>query len=434
MAEQLAISPSYLNLIERNQRALTAQLLLRLTQEFGFDTRELGADPAGGVEGLRRRLGDARFADLEIDRDEMLEWLAAAPRGAEAFARAFDAMGIGGSDTPAPVDPVQDTRGAIERWKNHFAELDEAAEALADELRLTGGDLYAALAERLRIKHSLHVRIMPIEVMPDLLRRLDLHARQLQLSELLDPASRTFAAAYHLAQIEARDAIEGIVRPAELSRPAERMFRRHLLGYFAAALMMPYARFLRACEATGYDVELLQRRFGSGFEQVAHRLTTLGRVGARGLPFFMLRLDRAGQVSKRYSGLSASPLAEAPGHCPLWGAFAAFDRPGRLVRDLVELEDGSRWFSIARTVQPAMAREGGVRAEFTVVLGVTAAQAGILAAARGIDLAGQGMPVGPGCRACTRPDCPQRSAPPDHRTLQFSERERGISPFVFEAD
>ncbi len=433
MAEQLAISPSYLNLIERNQRALTGTLLLRLTQEFGFDTRELSADPAGGIEGLRRRLGDARFADLEIDRDEMGEWLAAAPRGAEAFARAFDAIGAGGA-VPAAADPVAEVRAAIERWKNHFAELDEAAETLADELRLTGGDLYAALAERLRVRHSLHVRIMPVEVMPDLLRRLDLHARQLQLSELLDPASRTFAAAYHLAQIEAREVIETIARPAALTRPAERMFRRHLFGYFAAAVMMPYARFLRACEATGYDVELLQRRFGSGFEQVAHRLTTLGRVGARGLPFFLLRIDRAGQVSKRYAGLSAAPLAEAPGLCPLWGALTALDRPGRLVRNLVELVDGSRWLTIARTVQPAMSRQGGVRAEFAIVLGVAAAQAGVLAAARGLDLGGQGTPIGLGCRACSRPDCPQRSAPPEHRALQFNERERGISPFAFEAD
>ena len=433
MAEQLAISPSYLNLIERNQRALTATLLLRLTEEFGFDTRELGADPAGGIEGLRRRLADARFADLEIDRDEMIEWLAVAPRGAEAFARAVDTMGHGEGAPPAS-DPISETRAAIERWKNHFADLDAVAEALADELRLSGDDLYAALAERLRVKHSLHVRIMPVEVMPDLLRRLDTHARQLQLSELLDPASRTFAVAYHLAQIEARDGIEGIVRSAELTRPAERMFRRHLLGYFAAAVMMPYARFLRACEATGYDVELLQRRFGSGFEQVAHRLTTLGRVGARGLPFFMLRIDRAGQASKRYAGLSASPLAEAEARCPLWRALAAFDRPGRLVQDLVELEDGARWFTLARTVQPSMAREGGVRAEFAVVLGVSAAQAGVLAAARGVDMGGGGTPIGLGCRDCSRPDCPQRSRPPAGRALQFSERERGVSAWQFEPE
>ncbi|CAM3031342.1 HTH cro/C1-type domain-containing protein [Sphingomonas antarctica] len=433
MAEQLAISPSYLNLIERNQRALTGALLLRLTQEFGFDTRELGADPAGGVEGLRRRLADARFADLEIDRDEMSEWLAAAPRGAEAFARAFDAIGGGGGAAPES-DAVAETRAVIERWKNHFAGLDEAAEALADELRLTGGDLYAALAERLRVKHSLHVRIMPVEVMPGLLRRLDMHARQLQLSELLDSASRTFAAAYHLAQIEARDAIEAIVRPADLSRPAERMFRRHLLGYFAAAVMMPYARFLRACEATGYDVELLQRRFGAGFEQIAHRLTTLGRVGARGLPFFLIRIDRAGQMSKRYAGLSASPLAGSEGLCPLWRAVAAFDRPGRLMRDLVELEDGSRWFTIARTVQPSIAREGGIRAEFAVVIGVAATQANVMAAARGIDVSGQGAPIGLGCADCSRPDCPQRSGPPHGRALQFSERERGLSAWTFEHD
>ena len=432
MAEQLAISPSYLNLIERNQRALTATLLLRLTEQFGFDTRELGVNPAGGVEGLRRRLADARFADLAIDRDEMSEWLAAAPRGAEAFARAFDA--IGGSSAATEVDAVEETRSAIERWKNYFVELDEAAEALADELRLSGGDLYAALAERLRVKHSLHVRIMPVDVMPGLLRRLDLHARQLQLSELLDSASRTFAAAYHLAQIDARTTIEGIVRPAELSRPAERMFRRHLLSYFAAAVMMPYARFLRACEATGYDVELLQRRFGAGFEQVAHRLTTLGRVGTRGLPFFLLRLDRAGQMSKRYAGLSASPLAGAEGLCPLWRAVAAFDRPGRLIRDLVELEDETRWFTMARTVQPAMAREGGVRAEFAVVLGVAAGQAQVLAAASGVDLSAAGTQIGLGCRSCTRINCPQRSAPPTGRTLQFDERERGVSPWSFVAD
>ena len=432
MAQQLAISASYLNLIERNQRALTATLLLRLTEQFGFDTRELGADPAGGLEGLRRRLADARFADLEIDRDEMGEWLAAAPRGAEAFARAFDA--IGGGSAAVEVDAVEETRSAIERWKNYFAELDEAAEALADELRLSGGDLYAALAERLRVKHSLHVRIMPVDVMPGLLRRLDMHARQLQLSELLDFASRTFAAAYHLAQIEARNVIEGIVRPAELSRPAERMFRRHLLSYFAAAVMMPYARFLRACEATGYDVELLQRRFGAGFEQVAHRLTTLGRVGARGLPFFLLRLDRAGQMSKRYAGLSASPLAEVEGLCPLWRAVAAFDRPGRVVRDLVELEDRSRWFTIARTVQPAMARQGGVRAEFTIVLGVAQTQAKVLAAASGVDFSAAATSIGLGCRACTRMNCPQRSAPPRGRTLQFDERERGVSAWMFEGD
>ena len=336
----------------------------------------------------------------------------------------------GASDSDGPIAPV---RREIARWRNHFADLDHAAEVLADELRAGSADLYGAIAERLRVTHQLSIRILPVDVMPATLRRLDLHARQVQLSELLDPASRTFAAAFQLAQLEAREPIEALVKGAGFAdRASERLYRRHLTSSFAAGLMMPYGRFLRACEATGYDVELLQRRFGAGFEQVAHRLTTLNRVGARGLPFFMLRVDRVGEASKRYAGASASPLIEADGRCPLWDVHAAFDQPGSLVRQLVELEDASRWFTIARTVSPQGTRIGQVRAQFAIGLGVEASLAAPLAAARGFDLKlGAATPVGLGCRACTRADCPQRSAPPASRPLIFNERERGVSPFVF---
>jgi len=196
--------------------------------------------------------------------------------------------------------------------------------------------------------------------------------------------------------------------------------------------MMPYARFLKACEVTGYDIELLQRRFGAGFEQVAHRLTTLQRVGARGLPFFMVRIDRAGQASKRFSGASQSPLAEAEGRCPYWSLHEAFAMPGRLMRQSVCLEDGSQWFSFARTVTPQGAPSGGPRTEFAIGLGLEASLARPLAVARGHDLSPEAAtPIGLGCTACTRPDCPQRSAPPAARVLVFNERERGMTPFVF---
>ena len=218
-------------------------------------------------------------------------------------------------------------------------------------------------------------------------------------------------------------------------RAGERLYRRHLTSYFAAALMMPYARFLRACESTDYDLDLLQRRFGAGFEQIAHRLTTLQRVGARGLPFFMVRIDRAGQSSKRYAGASNSPLVDGDLRCPLWTLHNGFDRPGIHQRQLVELEDGSRWFTLARTVRPQGSRAGGVDAEFVVGLGVEASFAASLAAARGVDLVnGQATPVGLGCRQCLRPDCPQRSHPPAGRVLTFNERERGLTPFAFAGD
>ncbi|MDV3458084.1 short-chain fatty acyl-CoA regulator family protein [Sphingomonas sp. HF-S4] len=433
MAQALAVSPSYLNLVERNQRPISATLMLRLAQSYDFDPRQLAAsEPGGGAEALRRRLADPIFADLEIDRHQMEEWLAGAPGGAEAFARAYDRIGGGAGPVARPYDAGWQVRREIERWRNHFGDLDAKAEALADELRIAAGDLYGAMAERLRVKHQLSVRILPADVMPDLTKRLDLHARQIQLSEMLDMSGRSFALGELLAQ-EARGEIDALVKGAGFDRAAERLYRRHLGGYFAAAVMMPYARFLRACEASGYDLELLQRRFGASFSQVAHRLTTLQRVGARGLPFFLLRVDRAGQVSKRYAGASASPLAEGPGTCPLWNIFEAFARPDELLTQLLELEDGSRWFTLARGVRPQGVSRG-VPARFAVGLGVSANDARTLAVAAGHDLAGRAMPVGLGCRACTRPDCPQRSAPPAGRAMLVAERERGVSPIAFAGD
>ncbi|AQR74268.1 short-chain fatty acyl-CoA regulator family protein [Sphingomonas sp. LM7] len=434
MAEALEVSASYLNLVERNQRPISATVMLRLAQTYDFDPRKLAAsEPGGGAEALRRRLADPLFADLEVDRHQLEEWLAGAPGGAEAFARAYDRLGGGTVDVAEPDDAGRQVRREIERWRNYFADLDAKAEALADELRIAAGDLYGAMAERLRVKHQLAVRILPADVMPDRMKRLDLHARQVQLSEMLDAPARSFALAERLAE-EARAEIDALVKGAALDRTAERLYRRHLVAYFAAAVMMPYARFLRACEASGYAIELLQRRFGASFSQVAHRLTTLQRVGARGLPFFLLRVDRAGQISKRYAGGSGSPLVEGPGICPLWNIFEAFARPDETLVQLLELEDGSRWFTVAQSVRPQGARSGGVPARFAIGLGMAASEARGLAVTSGHDLAGRAMPIGLGCRACTRPDCPQRSAPPAGRAMLVNERESGVTPFGFAGD
>lgn len=437
MAEMLGVSPSYLNLVERNHRPLTTTLLVRLAEQFDFDPRTLAAgEPGGGTAAMRRRLADPLFADLEIDRAEVDEWLAAAPGGAEAFARVFDRAGGGGGDATQPTvatDPLAEVAREIERWRNHFADLDAAAEVLADELRLVGADLYGALVERLRVKHGLSIRVLPVEVMPDMVRRLDMHARQVQLSETLDAAGRTLAAAHQLAAIEMRAEIEAVARGAGFAdRTAERLFRRHLYAYAAAAIVMPYARFLRACEASGYDLDLLGHRFGVGFEPLAHRLTTLQRIGARGLAFFMIRIDAAGQVSKRHAGASGALMATAEGRCPLWQLHHVIARSGETVAQLVEQEDGSRWLTIQRAVR---ARGwGGAAGRFAIGLGVAAAQAGGLAIARGIDLGGQATPIGLGCRACHRPACRQRSLPPTGRALIVGERERHVPALHFVGD
>lgn len=440
MAARLAISPSYLNLIERNQRPLSARLLVALAQHFDFDPRSLTRDEAiGGIDGMRRRLSDERFADLAIDRDEVAEWLAAAPQGAVAFARLFDSMGSEVSGISV-ADPLVLARREVERWRNHFADLDAAAEALADELRLASGDISSALAERLRQRHQLSLRILPGDVMPDALRRLDLHARQLQLSEMLDPASRNFQVAVQLALLEQRDAIRALGEGAGFAdRAARRLFERYLAGYFAAAVMMPYGRFLRACEATNYDPAVLQRRFGVGFEQLAHRLTTLQRVGQRGLPFFMARLDRAGQFSKRLVGASGTLLLESEVSCPLWNAHAAFEQAGQMRVQHIALagqgDAAGQWVTLARTVHASGAAaqtSAQPSAQFAVVLGLDASLAGQLASARGLSLRrDDAVPIGLGCARCHIPDCQQRSLPPRGAALRFDERMRALSPFDF---
>ncbi len=435
MAGALGISASYLNLVERNQRPLSARLLLGLTERFDFDPRVLGSQQdTGGVDGLRRRLADERFVDLAIDRDEVVEWLNAAPQAAAAFARLYDAAGQ--SSMQSGQDPMLLVRREIERWRNHFGDLDAAAEAMSDEIRLSNSDLAAGLAERLRLRHQIGLRILPADVMPDALRKLDLHARQLQLSELLDPASRNFQLAVQLAALEQKDQIAAIADAARFTdRAAWRLMRRHLVNYFAAAVVMPYGRLMRACEATGYDLDILQRRFGVGLEQLAHRLTTLQRVGHRGLPFFMARIDRAGQFSKRYAGASGALFLESETSCPLWSAHEAFERAGRTLVQHIAVEDAgggiAQWVTLARTVQGS-GTSGQDDTRFVVVLGVEASLAGQLAQARGLPLRDNDATlIGMGCALCCRSDCRQRSLPPRGAVLRFDDRVRGLTAFAF---
>ena len=434
MASDLGVSVSYLNLIERDQRPLSAAFLLKLAGTYDLDLKSLtGDDGAGLADELARVFTDPRLTGIDVPRGELRELAARSPGIAHALIRLqAEASGIpAAAPPPGSLDAVVHM---IDAAGNHFAALDAAAEGLADELRLSGPDLAAAVVERLRSRHAITVRVMPVEVLPDVLRRLDLHARQLQLSEALDAASRGFAAAVQLALIELKPVIADTIAGAGITDPLHRRAALVALGkYAAAAVLMPYGRFLAACEATGYDVELLQARFGRGLEQVAHRLTTLGRPGARGLPFFLLRVDRAGTVSKAFAH-GASPIPRSDfGHagCALWSLYAAFDRPGEIRRQLVEMEDGHRWLTIARTVRGTAAPWGSDRAQFVIGLGCDARHGAALAWSAGLDLGGPATPIGPGCAACHRAACRQRGLPPAGAHIAYDERQRGLTPFRF---
>ena len=411
MASALDISPSYLNLIERNQRPLSAKVLVRVIERFDFDPRSLREDDAiGGIDGLIRRMTDRRFADLGIDREEVQEFLAAAPQIAAAFARLYDTGGgePGGGAGAESESAAAAARRAIERWQNHFADLDHAAEALADELRLSRGEISAALSERLREKHQLQVRILPAEVMPGQVHRLDLHARQLQLSEMLPGAARRFQIARQVGALEMREVIDALVAGANLaSAEARDILREHITDYLAGALLLPYRRFLRACEATGYDLAVLQRRFAVSFDQVAERLTSLGRVGERGLPFFTATIDRAGRMTHFTAGGSGAIYPLDGARWPAWVPFAAFERPGTVLTQPVTFGEGEgaarHWFTITRTVDGDGVSCAGRRA---VVLGIEARFAADLALARGVSLdRADAVPLGTPCGRCGRTEC-----------------------------
>jgi predicted transcriptional regulator len=296
----------------------------------------------------------------------------------------------------------------VERWQNHFADLDHAAEDLADELRLSRGEISAALGERLREKHQLQVRILPAEVMPGQVHRLDLHARQLQLSEMLPGAARRFQIARQVGALEMREGIETLVAGAGLTTPEARdAFREHITDYLAGALLLPYRRFLRACEQTGYDLAVLQRRFAVSFDQVAQRLTTLGRVGERGLPFFSAIIDRAGRMVSFTAGGSGALYPLESARWPAWIPYAAFERPGAVLTQAALFGEGEaaarHWFTITRTVDGDGVMCSARRA---VVLGIEARFAGDLAHARGASLdRADAVPLGTPCGRCGRIEC-----------------------------
>jgi predicted transcriptional regulator len=222
-----------------------------------------------------------------------------------------------------------------------------------------------------------------------------------------------------------------VAKSGSMDEPARRLFRISLANYFAAAIIMPYTRFHEAAENLGYDIGLLGQRFGSSFEQVCHRLTTLQRPTARGVPFFMLRVDNAGNVSKRFSS-GGFPFSKFGGTCPLWNVHATFETPDRIVTQIIELPDGARYFSVAQAVRRPVAPFGQPQPRYAIGLGCELKFLPRLVYSAGLSIDKvEGTPIGVNCRLCERANCGQRAEPPLTRTLVLDESIRGVSPFRF---
>jgi predicted transcriptional regulator/transcriptional regulator with XRE-family HTH domain len=449
MAEDLGVSPSYVNLLERNQRPLTAQVILRLAEAYELDVRSLsGAQEDRSLAGLNEVFSDNLFRDLNITRQELRDAAQLCPSIAEAMQRLYGAYikarrdeetlaleRLAHRDNPAAGErhnPIERASTFLESNRNHFPELDAIAEQLHGELAAAPDQMFSALGERLRERHGVRVRVMPVEVMPESLRRYHPHRKQLLISELLSPSGRIFQAAFHIGLAEGAEAIDKLVRRSgETDFANQKLLRITLANYFAGALMMPYGRFYEAAESLGYDITVLCQRFGASFEQVCHRLTTMQRPTARGVPFFMIRVDNAGNVSKRLSSVGFH-FSRYGGTCPLWNVHSTFKVPNQIFVQVIEMPEGTRYFSIARTVRRAMMPFAQSEPQLAIGLGCELKHADRLVYSRGLNLDNPDpTPIGINCRLCERPNCSQRAEPPASRPLLVDETVHGISPFGF---
>lgn len=444
MAEELGVSPSYLNHLERNQRPLTAQMLLRLANVYDIDIRDFVASTQESTaKELAEILSDALVRDIGVAKDEVLEVAENYPGVSEAISRFYRALtdlrrlpeqmtsGPGaapglGAPLHAPLDWLRET---IARAGNHFPELDAAGEALAPELGDDPASLQAAIRVRLKDRHGMGAQIVREDVLAGTLRHYDMHRRRLLLNERLPASGRLFALAYQLCSQEMADAIAAqVARAAPPDEDSRRIATIAFTNHAAAALIMPYDRFRQAAEQSRHDLSLLRARFGVSMEQLAHRLTSLGRTGARGVPFFMAKIDRAGILSKRFEG-EAWPFAKLGGTCPRWDAHDARE-PDKVQTQLIETIDGRRFLSFA----VALRADGplGARGRSVIAIGCEAKHGSRIVHADGIDVEGAAaVGVGPTCHLCERRACPDRALPPVTRALDLHGYERTVAPFPF---
>ena len=438
LASRLGISASYLNLIEHDQRAVTASLLIKLAETLRVELAELSGNEERQLEvNLREVFADPLLSADDVPEAEIGQIAGSSPNAARAVLALYRAWRVaredaGGIALPSGrriLLPNEEARDLFDERANHFPLLEEAAGAIAAQMAAAPAELNHAIAERLRRRHGLTVTVGPLE---GALRRYDPASRALMLSEMLPRESRGFQMAFQLALLEARETIEAeLDGAAPSSAEATSLIRVGLLNYVASALVMPYAPFLEAARELRHDMEALAARFGVSFEQACHRLSSLQRPGARGVPFFFLRVDPAGNVSKRFSA-AGFPFARFGGSCPRWVVHAAFATPGSVQVQVAELPDGAAFFCFARTVVRPAAHWGEPKPVHVVAMGCALAHAGDLAYADGIDLDRARVGIGLSCRLCDRLDCRSRAFPPLEHRLALDPNSTGLTPYRFE--
>jgi XRE family transcriptional regulator, fatty acid utilization regulator len=440
MARALGISAAYVNLLESNQRSVSVAVLLRVLDVYGVDWRDLAAeDDAVALSDLRAATQDPLFDGERPDLAQLRAALVHAPALAGAFLRlhrahqaATDQL-LSLSDTEVAHiahSPEAAVHNVFRRNRNHFPELEEAAAAFWGGAPPEQDEVYHALKERLATRLGIGVRLVHVEDLPGTLRQYDEARREILLSEAFDHTNRVFQLAHMAGLLELPDLLDTLEARSGIADPRGRSrLRVELANYFAAAVLMPYDAFLADSRATKYDLDLIATRFGVSFEQACHRATTLQREGAQGVPFFFLRIDKGGNVTKRFSA-TGFHLAEFGGACPRLDVHTSFRTPGRIVPQFVEMPDRTRFFVFSRTVdRPTWARHAQDN-RLAVAMGCAIGHAGEIGYAEGLNLAGARITeIGINCRICPRLTCDQRAHQAVAASQPVDAKRRGATRF-----
>ncbi|MEL6598344.1 MAG: short-chain fatty acyl-CoA regulator family protein [Pseudomonadota bacterium] len=441
MAKALGVSAAYVNLLENNQRSLSVQVLMSLSDAYGVDWRDLLTDDsAETLADLRAALRDPMFEGRLPDLQELRGAIDHGPGVVRQFLslykgyrelsdRLMRMSQIVGHDPAGVADasPESVIHDFFRASRNHFPELEAAAERLRAEASIVPDELYSSFKRRMQTILGIEVVPRSMAEMPDTLRDYDEAAGRLYLSDALDHPNRVFQLVHMTGLVEHSSTIASLVERSGFDQPrVKARLRVELANYFAAAVLMPYDEVLEAARSCRYDLDYLAAVFGVSFEQVCHRITTLQREGARGVPFFFLRVDRAGNVTKRFNA-TAFQLAEYGGACPRWNIHLAFRNPGSILPQFVELPEGDRFLTMSRTVDRPRTGRSAMEHRLVVSLGCGEEHAGDICYGLPFQRSDPDLftPIGINCHLCPRTACSERAHQPIHLELPIDERRRG---------
>ncbi|SMX33147.1 helix-turn-helix domain-containing protein [Octadecabacter ascidiaceicola] len=435
-AEKLGVSLPYLNQMENNNRPVSTTVVLALAQEFGFDVTELqSGDEARLVGDMREALADPIFTSTTPPLVDLRLAASNAPALARAFLELHTAYrqtherlasldeALGREDSRLSASPWEEVRDFFHYCDNYIDAVDRAAEHFATT---AAGDIDSAARSALAEDG---VRIVYADI--DGIRHYDPTTRVLTLSAKAAAATQRFQLLLQVALIKQENLLEATLDLARFQSPQARSIAKvGLANYFAGAALMPYEAFLTAAQNTRHDLERLADQFGVSLEQAAHRLSTLQRPGAKGIPFFFVRVDPAGTITKRHSATTLQ-FARFGGACPLWNVHSAFETPGRWLRQLAQTPDGVRYFCLARDVSKPGGAWGVPTRRYAIGLGCEVKHASKLVYADHMMAEDTDAfePIGISCRICERKSCPHRSVPPLERQLSVDPNERGMLPY-----